>query len=144
MTFLTAKEFGFYSIIAGSIGHLFGGWTGLLEIFFCAIIIDWFTGVAASLKEKQGLSSKVNFWGGFKKFLMILTVIFAHRIDLMLGLDWVMAGCIYFWLVNELISISENYARLGLPFPTPLRRLLSILKERPEHKGNILNKQSGK
>jgi len=37
---------------------------------------------------------------------------------------------------NELISITENYGRLGLPMPAKLRRVIAVLqnKDKPEDK----------
>lgn len=59
---------------------------------------------------------------------MILTVFFAHRIDLAFGIDWLMTGTLYFWIGNELISIMENYARMNMKFPEPFKKWIDGLK----------------
>lgn len=135
MKLLTTKEVAFYSIpaIFGTIfTYAFGGWSGLLELFFISLVLDWITGISASIIEGKGLSSKQGFNGGIKKFTMILTVFFAHRADFAFDFDWVMTGVLYFWLANELTSIIENFGRIGIPFPEPLKRLITVLKEKSE------------
>ncbi|OAB34211.1 holin [Paenibacillus glacialis] len=115
----------------GTIGtYFFGGWTELISFFLLAIVIDYGTGLAASIKEGKGLSSKVGFWGLAKKGLMMLVVILAHRLDVLFGSDVIMIGAIYFYLANELISITENYGRLGLPLPKQIKDVIAILKKR--------------
>lgn len=116
--------------VAGAfVSWAFGGWSGLLELFLFALVLDYSTGVAASLKEGNGLDSNTGLWGLLKKVLMIVAVIFAHRADLAFEVDYIMIGTITAFLVNELISLAENYARLGLPLAKHLEPILSILKK---------------
>ena len=115
----------------GTIGtYLFGGWSELISFFLLAIVIDYVTGLAASIKEGKGLSSKVGFWGLAKKGLMLLVVILAHWLDVLMGTDVIMIGSIYFYLANELISVTENYGRLGLPLPNRIREIIAIFKQK--------------
>ncbi|SIQ93955.1 phage holin family protein [Paenibacillus macquariensis] len=115
----------------GSAGtYLLGGWSELISFFLLAILIDYVTGLAASIKEGNGLSSKVGFWGIAKKGLMILVVILAHRLDVLMGTDVIMIGSIYFYLANELISVTENYGRLGLPLPNKIKEIIAVLKQK--------------
>ncbi|OAB31771.1 holin [Paenibacillus macquariensis subsp. defensor] len=117
--------------LLGSAGTYFlGGWSELISFFLLAIVIDYLTGIAASLKEGDGLSSNVGFWGLAKKGLMLLVVILAHRLDVLLGADVIMIGAIYFYLANELISITENYGRFGLPLPKQIKDIIAVLKQK--------------
>ncbi|WP_420848755.1 phage holin family protein [Paenibacillus antarcticus] len=117
--------------LLGSVGtYLLGGWSELISVFLLAIVIDYVTGLAASIKEGNGLSSKVGFWGLAKKGLMLLVVILAHRLDVLMGTDVIMIGSIYFYLANELISVTENYGRLGLPLPNWIREFIAIFKQK--------------
>ena len=115
----------------GTVGtYFFGGWSELISFFLLAIVIDYGTGIAASIKEGNGLSSSVGFWGIAKKGLMLLVVILAHRLDVLMGTDVIMIGSIYFYLANELISVTENYGRLGLPLPNWIREIIAIFKKK--------------
>lgn len=62
---------------------------------------------------------------------------FIDQTDILLGTSVIMTGAIYFYLANELISISENYGRLGLPLPTQVKQVIQVLK----NKGDASNDQ---
>ncbi|MDU0200175.1 phage holin family protein [Paenibacillus sp. MAH-36] len=110
--------------------YAFGGWTGLLGFLALASGIDYVTGVLASVKEGQKLSSSVGYWGLMKKALMFTAIMLAHQLDVSQGTTIIMQGAIYSFLVNELISISENYGRLGLPLPKPLQDAITLIKSK--------------
>lgn len=120
------------AILGSVITYMFGGWTQLLQFLLILMALDYLTGIIATLKEKTGLNSEIGFWGLIKKTLMLLSVFIGHQIDLSLGLTWCMSGCVYFWLANELVSIGENYGRIGLKMPTPLLKAIRVLKDKTE------------
>ncbi|WP_445322328.1 phage holin family protein [Paenibacillus sp. IHBB 10380] len=125
--------------VAGALlAFTFGEWNQLLNVFLVIIIIDYLTGVLASLKEGRGLDSKTGFWGLARKALMFVVILLGHQIDLLLGTDveMVKSGAIYFYMTNELISITENYGRLGLPLPDKITRVINILKNKEKQGDN--------
>ncbi|MGF7045835.1 toxin secretion/phage lysis holin [Paenibacillus sp. DS2015] len=128
----TAMLNGLGGVAGAFIAFTFGEWNQLLNVFLVIIIIDYLTGVLASLKEGNGLDSKIGFWGLSRKALMFLVILLGHQIDLLLGTDveMVKSGAIYFYMTNELISITENYGRLGLPLPDKITRVINILKNK--------------
>lgn len=131
---LANRDFSFFYACSGMAGsaitYAFGGWSGILEILFLFFIVDYISGCFASIKEGKGLRSTLGFWGLLKKGLMLLIVLIGHRIDVALGLNFVMSGVIYFWLSNELVSILENYSRLGMRTPDALTKVLAILQDK--------------
>lgn len=128
---MNQNMFNFAVGVAGAaIGYAFGAWSQLLNFFMLVIVIDYVTGIAASIKEKKGLNSNFGFWGIAKKGLMLVVVMLAHRADLLLGTEVAMTGAIYFYVANELISITENYGRLGLPLPDRVKRLIQVLRDK--------------
>ncbi|TVY00406.1 phage holin family protein [Cohnella terricola] len=108
----------------------FGIWNESLAFLLVLMAIDYFTGIAAAVKEGSGLNSNIGFWGLFKKGLILLIMIIAHRLDAMLGADVVMGSAVFFYIANELLSIIENYGRLGLPLPDRLKRIVLVLRDR--------------
>ncbi len=110
----------------------FGGWDQLLSLLAIAMAIDYITGLAAAVRTGTGLNSNIGFWGLARKGLMLTVILLAHRIDLLMGTDIIKGGAIYFYLVNELISITENYAKIGLPLPNKLRQAIAVLKKQEE------------
>ena len=108
--------------------YAFGGWSELL-IFLCiAMAVDYITGVVAAIRTEDKLNSEIGFWGLTRKGLMLLVILIAHQLDLLLGTDMIKGGAIYFYLANELISITENYSRIGFPLPEILKRVIYIVK----------------
>ncbi|MBD3919601.1 phage holin family protein [Paenibacillus sp. PR3] len=119
------------AVVGTTFTYAFGAWPQSLTVLLVAMGVDYLTGVAAAMKEKKGLNSHIGSWGLTRKGLTLLIVLLAHQIDLLLHLDGVtMSGAIYFYLANELISITENYGRIGLPLPDSLRQIIEVLKDK--------------
>ncbi len=125
-----------FNLISATLGaivtYAFGEWNELLSLFLMAILVDYVTGIAASMKEHRGLNSQVGYWGLARKGLMLLVIMLAHRMDILMGTDLMMTGAIYFYLANEFISIAENYGRLGLPLPSFLKQMIQVLRGKEE------------
>ncbi|WP_261302546.1 phage holin family protein [Paenibacillus andongensis] len=125
-----------FNLISATFGALatyaFGEWNELLSLFLMAILVDYVTGIAASMKEQHGLNSQVGYWGLTRKGLMLLVIMLAHRMDTLMDTDLMMTGAIYFYLANEFISITENYGRLGLPLPSFLKQMIQVLRGKEE------------
>jgi toxin secretion/phage lysis holin len=117
----------------GSIGaYLFGGWSELLALFFFVVIVDYITGVLAAITEKN-LSSSVGYKGLVKKFGMVIVVAMAYQLDKFTGTNVIMTGAIFFFVANELVSITENYGRIGLPLPPQIKNVIKILRDKNDN-----------
>ena len=121
---------GIVALLGGAVSFLFGGWSALLSLFFFVIILDYLSGVGAAIISGQGLSSAIGYRGLVKKFFMVLIIALSHQIDRVMGTDLIMYGSLYFFIANELISIVENYGRMGLPLPQRLKGMIKVLKEK--------------
>lgn len=118
--------------VGGAVGviiGLIGEWTPMLSLFFTVLAIDYVSGVMAAVIEKK-VSSSVGLKGLIKKFAMVLIVVLAHQLDQYAGTHLIQSGVIMFFIVNELISITENYGRIGLPLPPQIKNVIAMLKER--------------
>lgn len=121
---------GAVAICGALISYLFGGWTPLLGLFFFVIVLDYISGLGAAVVTGQGLSSSIGFKGLVKKFALVAIVALSHQLDTVLGTQVIMYGSIYFFICNELISIMENYGRMGLPMPPVLKKVILVLKNK--------------
>ncbi|MBH5318256.1 phage holin family protein [Paenibacillus sp. GSMTC-2017] len=118
-------------ILGSVITFAFGSWTESLTFLLVAMGVDYVSGVSASLKEGKGLSSAFGSWGLARKGLMLLVILLAHRIDVLMDTNGMtMGAAIFFYIANELISITENYGRLGLPLPDRIRKIIEVLKDK--------------
>ncbi|NFK79435.1 phage holin family protein [Clostridium botulinum] len=119
-----------FTSIGGWIGWMLGGIDGFLYALIAFVVIDYLTGIMASILE-QKLSSEVGFRGIFKKVLTFVLVGVAHIIDhyLIGSGSAIRTAVIFFYISNEGISILENTAKIGLPIPERLKNVLGQLKE---------------
>lgn len=108
---------------------LFGSWELGVQILFTCMILDYAMGVICGTKDKK-LSSSIGFNGLKKKFTIIIILILAVLVDRLLGQGWIFRTLvIYFYIAMEGVSILENAAKLGVPFPPALKDALVQLKE---------------
>ena len=123
----------------GIIAQLSGGFSNDLKTLVILMGIDFITGLTVggifkkSLKTPNGaLESKAGFKGISKKCVTLTFVLIAHRLDMLLGVDFVRTGVIFAYIVNELISIVENAALMGIPIPAIITKAIDILKNKTE------------
>lgn len=114
----------------------FGGWNkSLITLtFFIAIelLVGLLKGVCGKSEKSEngGISSKVMRQGFIKKFLIYVYVAIGHFLDGYIGIDFCRESiCIYF-IINELISITENIGILGVPMPAVVNKCIDILKNK--------------
>lgn len=119
-----------FASIGGWLGWILGGADGFLYALIAFVVIDYLTGIMASILE-QKLSSKVGFRGIFKKILIFVLVGVANIIDSYLigSGNAIRTTVIFFYISNEGISILENATRIGLSVPDKLKNVLEQLKE---------------
>ena len=126
----------FKSIVAGAgaiTGYLYGGWDTLLQVLLIFVIVDYLTGIIAGGTNGK-LSSKVGFRGILKKVLIFIIVAVAHWVDVAVGVALgenvaiFRNATIFFYLANELLSITENAGQMGVPIPEKLMNAVEILK----------------
>ena len=82
--------------------------------------------------EGGGVSSRAGFDGLARKELIILIVLMATLLDRAIGSDGAIfqtAACGYY-IANEGISILENSALLGVPYPKAVMNALEALREK--------------
>ena len=121
--------------VGAAIASLFGGWTGAMTTLVILMLIDYVTGIIvagvfhASPKSSGGaLSSAAGFKGICRKFVILLIVVVACRVDLLMDTNIIRdATCIGF-CANELVSITENAGLMGIPLPRKLVEAIEVLR----------------
>lgn len=70
-----------------------------------------------------------------KKILIFLMVAVGQLIDLVMGgtSNYFRDVVIFFYIVNELISILENTGSAGLPIPPIIKKTVKLLKEKKDN-----------
>ena len=136
-------EKSFFLIGLGAIGsvisELFGGWTSAMTTLVIFMLIDYITGilVAAVFKKSNktgdgGLESKAGWKGLIRKFSTLLIVLISIRLDIIFNTT-IISNCVVFtFLANELLSLLENVGLMGIPLPSILTEVISVLNKKGE------------
>lgn len=75
------------------------------------------------------LSSRVMFKGIVKKFLTLVIVVIAYQLDILLAMNVIRHIVIIAFIVEEILSITENIAITGIKIPTIITKALDVLEK---------------
>ena len=121
------------SFIAGALG----GWDTALITLVCFMLVDYATGwiLAVVFKkshktESGGYSSAIGLKGVFKKFMILLLIMVANRLDQLIGGSYIRDGACIVFIGNEAMSILENAGLMGVPIPKVITDALDVLHEK--------------
>lgn len=128
------------AVVGGFIAGFFGEWNTLLTVLVAAMCIDYLSGlivawVGKSLKsEGGGVSSEIGFRGLAKKAFIIFVVLLATLLDRALGTDGMIfqTAAVCYYIANEGISILENTALMGVPYPKKVKDALEAMKAKED------------
>ena len=133
----------FIAGIAGVFTSLLGGYDIYLKSLLIFMLLDYVLGLTvASLgrsknSEQGGLSSSVAWFGLIKKLTYLTLIIIAIELDILLGLTIVRQATIIFFIINELISITENIGLLGVKLPPVILKAIDLLQNESEEKDDL-------
>lgn len=121
-----------FSVIATTFIYLMGGIDVALQSLIIVIIIDYLTGIASAIYNKD-LSSKIGFKGILKKISYLCVVALSVVIDKLLGQSGLIRTLvIYFFVANDGLSIVENMAEMNIKLPKKLIDALEQIKKKGE------------
>ena len=128
-----------FGIFSGVVASAFGGWSATLTTLLIFMGIDYVTGLVVggvfhkSPKTETGaLESRAGFKGLIKKFMLLLLVLIAYRLDVAAGTAFIKEAACITISVNELISIVENAGLMGLRVPDVIKNAIEILKKKAD------------
>ncbi|NLZ46887.1 MAG: phage holin family protein [Clostridiales bacterium] len=136
-----------FAIITGCISSfivsLFGGFTNNLKTLVIVMAIDFITGILVAAVFKRSpqtntgcLESGIGWKCISKKCMTFVFVIIGRRLDLLIGVEYIQNAVVFGYIVNDLISITENAGLMGLPIPKVIKRSIELLndKEKEDNK----------
>ena len=122
--------------IGGFVSHALGGWDAALQVLIGFMAADYITGlmIAAFWKRSNksvsgALDSKASFQGLCKKGIVLALVWLGVMLDNATGFNYIRAAIILFFIGNEGLSLLENIALMGVPFPGFLKRMLEVMRD---------------
>lgn len=122
-----------FSVIMANVAtvfiYIFEGIDVALICLLIAIAIDYISGLIKAYETKQ-LSSKIGLKGLLKKVGILCVVALSVLLDRITGATGAIRTLvIYYFVANEGLSILENLAAAGVPFPKSLKKALKTLKK---------------
>lgn len=126
-------------VLAAAISALaqaLGGWDMALKVLIGFMVLDYVTGwLVAAVWHRSGksasgaLESGAGFKGLVKKCMILALVWMAAMLDRVTGSDFVRTAVCLFFIANEGLSILENTAVMGVPYPAFVKNMLDAMKE---------------
>ena len=110
----------------------------MLQVLVALMAVDYATGWAAALRGRSGesdtggLNSKAGWVGLLKKGVMLLVVLVVAQLDKAMGTAVFRDAACFFYMANEGLSVLENTALLGVPYPQRLKDLLTQVKRQAD------------
>ena len=128
--------------VGSAVATLLGGWDAGLATLLIFMGLDYVSGLIVagvfhtSTKTNTGaLESKAGWKGLCKKVMTLFFVLVAHRLDLVIGTNYIRDAVIIAFIANELISLVENAGLMGVPLPTVITKAIDILQKKTESEG---------
>jgi len=126
---------GVLSAVGSGIAWACGGWDTGMQTLIIFMAIDYILGLIVAVHGKSGktetgvLDSRAGLKGILKKISMLLAVVLGASADRVLGTDgFSRTAVILFFCANEGLSVVENLALIGVPFPEKVKEKLEQLK----------------
>ncbi len=109
----------------------FGEFNGAFKILAAMVILDQFTGLLKA-GVKGSWSSDIGFKGIARKVMIFILVAIANLIEAeLLGhAEPLRDTVIYFYVINEGLSIIENAIEMGAPVPEWLKKRFAAWKDK--------------
>lgn len=117
------------TFILSIITWLFGSIDLPLKILMTLMIIDFFTGILKGFYFKK-LSSDYGYKGIIKKTSILVMIAVAVMLDMIIGSAITRIPVCYFFVVLEIVSITENVGSIGIKIPPIIKdSLIQIEKQ---------------
>lgn len=118
------------AVIISFASYCFGYITPALEFLLWCITLDIIIGVLASfVNPRLMFNSRKMFRGIVKKAVLLSVVAFSRHLDILMHTDIICMTVVYFFIVNEGMSVLENCGKCGLKLPKIIENSLEQLKE---------------
>lgn len=109
---------------------VYSGDMNLITILFILMIIDIITGIGKAVKNKN-LWSRKSLLGFARKIFIFLIITVANLLDLFMNLNGALVlATVTFYILNEVLSITENAGQLGIPLPDKLLEVISVVNKK--------------
>lgn len=107
--------------------YLFGG-VKFLHLLLLLMALDIITGLFKAAKN-HNLWSRKSLFGYARKLLVLIVIVVANIMDQILNLEGALVfSTVLFYIANEVLSIVENMAELGVLVPPGIAEKLKVIE----------------
>lgn len=99
-----------------------------IHAFTAIILFDIFTGIAKAVYTKK-LNSTINRRGLIEHIIVTVMCITVYPYLMFLGFNEIATAFLLFFTLSYCLSVIENLAVLGVPFPTGVKKRLEKLRD---------------
>ena len=118
---------GILAALATFISFLFGGMDKSLMVLLIVMLLDLISGIIKGAKNHE-LSSTRCFEGLAKKCFILIYVLLANLLNSLLDVNYIRIAVCWLYTINDIISIIENGAQIGVPVPNPILKALEVIQ----------------
>ena len=120
-------------IVTGIVSWMVGGFGLVFTILIGLMMIDFITGFLAGIVQKK-INSRIGTTGLIRKVYVILLIGAVYLIEIgILGSHGIVTdGVAGAFCAVELVSITENGGKLGVPLPQKVKNIILVLKNKDE------------
>jgi toxin secretion/phage lysis holin len=126
--------------IGGLVITLCGGFDIAMRALLIFMILDYVMGLIVagvfhkSKKSEHGSLSSVAGWKGItKKIATLFMIVVAYHLDVVLNINYIRNTACMAFIVNEGLSILENYTLMGGTGTDVLKKALDVLKNKKDN-----------
>jgi toxin secretion/phage lysis holin len=123
-------------VIGSIVSYAIDGLGLAVTVLIVMMIIDYITGLLCAIINKN-LNSRIGYHGIIRKFYYLLMLASIYAISFVIpNIEFAGDGAAISLCVLELISITENGAKIGLPVPKFVQNLLLAIREKTDESGD--------
>ena len=119
------------------VANALGGWDAALQVLIGLMAADYVTGlIVAGVFKRSGksetgaLESRAGFKGLVRKCMILMLVWVATMLDRLTGAAYIRTAVCLFFIGNEGLSILENTALMGVPYPAFIKNALEAMRDK--------------
>ncbi|WP_223178894.1 holin family protein [Paenibacillus sp. B2(2019)] len=122
-------------VVTGLVSWMIGGFGLVFTVLIGLMAIDFITGFMVGIYEKN-INSRIGTMGLIRKTYVILLIGAVYMVEVaVLGSHGIVTdGISGAFVLVELVSITENGGKLGVPLPDKVKNLILVLKNKDKSK----------
>ena len=119
------------AVIGTAVNTALGGFDKMLYALMIFMILDFVLGFMSAWKLGT-VNSRIMFWGGINKLLILSLVALGVCLDWLFGYSepFVRTAVIWFYIGREFLSVVENYGKMGFSLPPVFENALEQIKSK--------------